>query len=336
MSGCFVTYLLWVFRPLFDILVVSIACALSLILWVVRLPYLLYLGIRNGFYLKRNNGEKERLIRKKKKKVVVITGASSGMGEALALHYAAESVGSSSGGIILGLLGRDEERLRAVAERCTERGAEEVVTGTPDVCDAAALRQWIADFDSAHPIDVLICSAGVNLATAAKSTATYRDTAAEEDVWEAHAAVVGINLVGTMNAVGAVVPRMKARRRGAIAVFSSQAKLPTSGAYGVSKGGVEVLGRSLRANLARYGIGVSVVVPGWVKSQMSDALPDTPKPLCMSAEKAAEAIAAGLRLNQAVIRFPEVSSLLATFLWAIPADIYHMLWDNIGGYTMGY
>ena len=336
MATCFVTYLVWVFRPLFDITVVLLACALALLLWVFRLPYMLYLGARNRFYLSeeraaRRDGERARLRQHRqhgREKVVVITGASSGMGEALALHYAAE-------GVFLGLLGRDTARLEEVAARCREEGAE-VTTGTPDVCDAQALRQWVADVDRDHPIDVLICSAGVNLVTATKSTATYKDTLTEGDLWEAHDAVVRINLLGTMNAVGAVAPLMKARRRGSIAVFSSQAGVPTSGAYGVSKAGVEVLGRSLRANLARHGVGVSVVVPGWVRSQMSDALPDTPKPLCMSAESAAEAIACGLRLNQAVIRFPEVSSLLATMLWAVPADIYHMVWDNVMGYTMGY
>ena len=331
MSNAFVTYLVWIVRPLFEILVVQIACALSILLWVVRLPYVLYLGVRNGFYIGKEKPQEEReaLQHQGRKKSVLITGASSGMGEALALYYAAE-------GATLALLGRNTERLKSVAERCKDLGAEEVITGTTDVCDAQALRRWIIDYDSAHPIDILLCSAGVNLVTAIKSTPNYKDTLDERDLWEAFSTVVDINLVGTMNAVGAVVPLMKGRRRGTIAVFSSQAKLPTTGSYGASKGGVEIFGRSLRANLARYGIGVSVVVPGWVKSQMTDVLKDTKKPLCMTAESAAVAIANGLRLNQAMIRFPETTSFISTFLWAVPSDIYHMLWDNFAGYSMRY
>src|SRR6516225_5458830 len=86
-------------------------------------------------------------------RTVVITGASSGLGEALALLYAER-------GRALGLLARNRDRLENVARRCRERGAQ-VETGTPDVTDGAALTKWMHAFDAKHPVDLLIVNAGV-------------------------------------------------------------------------------------------------------------------------------------------------------------------------------
>ncbi len=82
---------------------------------------------------------------------VVITGASRGLGAALALLYAAP-------GRTLGLLARGGEQLELVATRCRVRGAQ-VVTGTPDVTDHAALTHCIQSFDDAHPIELLVVNA---------------------------------------------------------------------------------------------------------------------------------------------------------------------------------
>jgi short-subunit dehydrogenase len=86
-------------------------------------------------------------------RTIVITGASRGLGEALALLYATH-------GRTLGLLGRNRVRLEAVAARCRDKQAS-VVIGTPDVTDGAALAQWIERFDADHPIDLLIVNAGI-------------------------------------------------------------------------------------------------------------------------------------------------------------------------------
>src|SRR5258708_9450807 len=84
---------------------------------------------------------------------VVITGGSAGLGRALALAYAAPD-------IVLGLVGRDAERLDACAAECRKRGAH-VVTARLDVRDAAAMQSWLCHFDCIHPIDLLIANAGV-------------------------------------------------------------------------------------------------------------------------------------------------------------------------------
>ena len=86
---------------------------------------------------------------------IVITGASSGIGEALALDYAAP-------GVALALNGRDGARLDAVAKACRAKGAE--VQATPiDVTDREALAAWLQRFDDAHPVDLLIANAGISI-----------------------------------------------------------------------------------------------------------------------------------------------------------------------------
>ena len=84
---------------------------------------------------------------------IVITGASAGLGRALALQYAER-------GRFLGILGRDRERLEAVSAACQERGAD-VAIGMFDLADTLKINQWMREFDDAHPIDLLIVNAGV-------------------------------------------------------------------------------------------------------------------------------------------------------------------------------
>jgi NADP-dependent 3-hydroxy acid dehydrogenase YdfG len=86
-------------------------------------------------------------------RTVVITGASAGLGAALAERYAEP-------GTTLGLLGRNSERLAATAAKCRAKGGS-VVVGVLDVTDFAALSSWMRSFHERHPIDLLICNAGV-------------------------------------------------------------------------------------------------------------------------------------------------------------------------------
>src|SRR6201999_1755078 len=86
---------------------------------------------------------------------IVITGASSGIGEALALDYAQP-------GIALALSGRDAGRLNSVADSCRAKGAA-VDEVTIDVTDREPLAAWLARFDDAHPVDLLIANAGVSI-----------------------------------------------------------------------------------------------------------------------------------------------------------------------------
>ena len=90
----------------------------------------------------------------KNPKAILITGASSGIGAALAKVYAGP-------GVSLALTGRQEERLAAVAAQCRERGAA-VTTAALDVTNPAALADWIAAMDQARPLDLVIANAGIS------------------------------------------------------------------------------------------------------------------------------------------------------------------------------
>jgi short-subunit dehydrogenase len=230
-------------------------------------------------------------------KHVLITGASSGIGEALALAYAMP-------GALLSLTGRDAKRLGAVAAACESRGAK-VRQAILDVTDAKATADWAIAADDAQPVDLLIANAGI-------SGGTYGgpETAAQTR------AVLAVNIDGVVNSVLPLIPHMLARGRGQIAIISSLAGhrgFPGAPAYCASKAAVKVWGEGLRAELAPRNVQVSVVMPGFVKSRMTD-VNKFHMPFLMSAEKAAEIIRVGLARNRARIAFPFPT---ATFAWFI-------------------
>jgi len=218
---------------------------------------------------------------------IVITGASSGIGEALALAYAAP-------GVTLALTGRDAARLEAVAGRCRAAGAA-VTAGLVDASDRAAMAAWLAAADSAAPVDLLVANAGL-------SAGTGGGVESEEQARR----ILSVNLDGVLNSVHPLLPAMRARGRGQIALMASQASfrgLPGAPAYCASKAAVRVYGEALRGDLAGEGIGVSVICPGFVRSRMT-AVNRFPMPFLMEADAAARAIRRGLARNAARIGFP--------------------------------
>lgn len=234
-------------------------------------------------------------------KAIVITGGSSGIGEALALAYAAP-------GAFLALTGRDRSRLEAVAGRCRARGAE-VATGVVDVRDAAALADWLAGIDGLRPLDLVIANAGVSA-----GTGTFG-----EDAQQARD-ILAVNLDGVVNTVLAAAALMRPRRRGQLAVMSSLAGFrgfPGAPAYCASKAAVRVWGEALRGMLGREGIEVSVICPGYVKSRMTERN-DFPMPFLMTAGRAAAIIRRGLAANRARIVFPRRLYALVWLLALLP------------------
>lgn len=229
----------------------------------------------------------------------MITGASAGLGAALAEHYAAPD-------IALGLLGRNAERLAEVAERCRARGARSVMIGAIDVEERARLAAWMRDFDAAQEIDLLIANAGVFTGHGADGAMETAD----EIAW-----MLRVNLEGVVNTIGGALPMMRARKRGRIAIVSSLAALqPLADApgYSASKTGVMGYGEALREFLIPDNVGVSLIFPGHIEtaqvSQHVGALP-----LLLTADAAARRIKRGLDRDRAVIAFPR------RLLWLIRA-----------------
>jgi short-subunit dehydrogenase len=249
---------------------------------------------------------------------ILITGASSGIGRALALHYA-------GAGTFLALSGRDSGRLATVAQACRARGAD-VATETVDVRNRDAMSAWISGVDEEHPLDLIVANAGVSGGTGDAGDPQAGDPqAGNPQAGEEEAQVreiFAVNLSGVLNTVWPALPSLRARSRGQIAIISSLAGfigLPGAPAYGASKAAVRSYGEGLRGWLAGEGIRVSVVCPGFVESRIT-AQNTFPMPFFMTAEKAAAIIARGLARNQGRIAFPWPMALTMGLLNALPAE----------------
>src|SRR5262245_61863634 len=131
---------------------------------------------------------------------IVITGASSGIGEALALDYAAP-------GVALALTGRDAERLDAVAAACRAKGAA-VTADTIDVVERERLAAWLTAFDDAHPVDLVIANAGISID---KDNSSLDDFSVIRHTFD-------VNVDGVLNTVEPLLSRLMARGRGQIAI----------------------------------------------------------------------------------------------------------------------
>ena len=238
-------------------------------------------------------------------KHVLITGASGAIGRALAMAYAAP-------GVVLSLTGRDAARRAETALLCRQQGAE-VFCARLDVTDTAALMGWIEAQDDRMPVDLAIANAG--------TTSTLGSDLTLED-WPRIEQVLRVNLIGALASVHPLAERMVLRGHGQIGLMSSLGAyvgMPISPAYNASKAAVMVYGAGLRGTLARHGVGVSVICPGFVESAMSDAYPG-PTPFKLTADAAARRIRVGLARNRAVIAFPLPLALSMRFLALLPTD----------------
>ncbi len=222
---------------------------------------------------------------------ILITGASSGIGSALACEYAAP-------GTHIALNGRDRERLDAIAAACQAKGAS-VSIGVIDVRDRTGLSQWILSVDGDHPIELAIANAGVTAGVGIGRLREHPDIVRN---------VVATNLVGTINTLDPVIERMCMRGRGRIVVMGSLGGLrglPYCPAYSASKAAVHAYAEALRGVLHRQGVGVTIVVPGFVKTPLNEDIV-SPKPLAVSSVRAASIIRRGLDRGRAVIVFPRL------------------------------
>jgi len=236
-------------------------------------------------------------------KTILITGASSGIGKALAVQYAAP-------GVVLLLVGRNLNNLDSVAGACRDAGAK-VYTQSVDVRSAGELSAWITLQDVENPIDLVIANAGV---TSGTSVAHPVEPA------EATRIVVSSNLIGVINTVAPCVAPMRARRRGQFALMGSLAGmrgLAYSPGYCASKAGIRAYAQALRSGLRKYGIEVNLISPGFVDTPLDNSIA-SPKPFKMSAERASRIIRKGLARNRAQIAFPLPLYLGIKFLNLLP------------------
>lgn len=234
---------------------------------------------------------------------VLISGASGGLGSALALHYAAP-------GVRLALGGRTAERLEATADACRAAGAE-VSSRIVDVTESGATRSWTLSEDARRPIDLVIATAGISGETGAVGSEAELATR-----------IYAVNVIGVLNTVEPLLPRMCARKSGQVGIVASLAGFrgfPRAPAYSGSKAALIIHGEAWRAGLAATGVGVSVICPGYIRTPMV-ARHRFSMPFLIEPEVAAREIAAGLAQNRARIIFPWQLSVAAWIFRALPGS----------------
>lgn len=185
---------------------------------------------------------------------IVISGASRGLGAALARRFA-------SPGARLLLTARSGAALAEVAQDCRALGAE-VTTLACDITEAAPLAAALADFEAAGPVDLVIANAGTSAGTAPDGTPEDAAAAARQ---------VAVNLIGAINLVGPLLPGLRARGTGRVGLVASVAGLrglPDFPAYCASKAGLIAWGEGLRAALGPRGVRVTIITPGFFESDM--------------------------------------------------------------------
>lgn len=233
--------------------------------------------------------------------VAIITGASSGIGWALAHTLAAE-------GCKVGLVARRREQLAALAAEIEKNGG----TTAFAVADVAEREQTVAAIREIAvrlgPVDLLIANAGVG----APTTVEPFNVGDIEKMFR-------VNVLGVVYSLEAVLPQMLERRRGHVAAISSLAAyagLPGESGYTASKAAVNVFMDGLRIQLRGKGIAVTTICPGFVKTPMTE-VNEFKMPWLLSADAAARRIVAALKRKRKIYNFPWQMSLFMKFArWA--------------------
>ena len=242
---------------------------------------------------------------------VLITGATSGIGEALALYYAA------NGAENLFLCGRDKIRLTDIKKRCEDLGIK-VYADIMDVTDCDMMRKWIEKSNKIAPLHLVIANAGVS--TGEETENNVRNT-------------VQTNVCGVVNTVLPAIELFKQRNdtNKHIVLTASIAGyhgLPTAPSYSASKAFVKAWGEALRLSLRADNIKVSVICPGFVRSRITDKN-TCPMPFFMEAPQAAQIIARGIAKNKGIIAFPWPLRFSAWLMSCLPNVLSDLIYGNL-------
>ena len=236
---------------------------------------------------------------------ILITGATSGIGRALAEAYANPAVH-------LFLTGRSTARLDEVANACRVKGAT-VTAAFLDITNAQAVRDFVLAAENLKPLDLVIANAGISGGGGGEGT--------EEDAQIRQ--LFATNVDGVFNTLHPAIGPMLARENGHLAIVSSLAGfrgLPGSPGYSATKAAVRVYGEGLAGVLADKGITVTVICPGFVRTPLTDVNPYK-MPFLMDVDKAAAIIKRGLAKGRTRIAFPWPTYFVVWLLALLPDAI---------------
>lgn len=244
--------------------------------------------------------------------IVFITGASSGLGAALARHYAGR-------GAVLGLAARRAESLKALAAELN------VVSHTYplDVTDAQALASAATDFIARVGVpDIVIANAGISLGTLTEEAGDL----------PAFARVMQANVLGMVHTFHPFIATMRQAGRGRLVGISSVAGIrgmPGASAYCASKSAVNTYLESLRVELRGSGIGVTNILPGYIATPMT-AVNKYPMPFILSASEAARRIVARIDRGVSYAVVPWQMAIVAKLLRLLPDTMFDRLFARAG------
>jgi short-subunit dehydrogenase len=238
-------------------------------------------------------------------KRAIITGASSGIGAALAREL-------SGRGWSVALLARREELLEQLRDEIGNACAFAC-----DVSDLGAVRDAVRKSEAAlgGPFDLAIANAGISVPT----------WATKFDVDDAER-VMRVNVIGMFYLFDCVVPSMVQRKTGrfvGIASIAGLRGLPSASVYSASKAAMQAFLEASRVELAPAGVGVTIVNPGWVDTPIIEKYKGK-VPFIMSAPAAAKRIADGIERGAREIEFPKQMSLLMRALRLMPNALYDL------------
>lgn len=239
-------------------------------------------------------------------KTIIITGASSGLGFALALEY------SQHKNIHLFLFGRNKEKLQEITLLCQKNGAKASYF-VLDITNQEDMRQHIQHIAMHYGIDVVIACAGVSAGTldGLETTTQVRK-------------IMDINVGGVLNTILPAIEKMIQRKQGRVVIISSMASiigLSSAPSYSASKGAIRIFGEALSGYLQKYNITVSVVIPGYIHTPMTQKN-QFPMPFSMSPTKAAMKIIKGVEKGKKIIAFPIIMyALLKVTDFIVPSRV---------------
>ena len=247
-------------------------------------------------------------------KTILITGASSGIGAALARAYA-------RGGVTLLLWARDQARLDEVAGECRALGAV-VETQAFDLRDAAGFAAGLAAADSATPIVLAIFNAGLGGSAPADVFAETPDAAQ---------AIAEVNFVAPVTGASVIADAMARRGAGHIVLVGSIAEsfpLPMAPTYAATKAGLRMFAQSLDIRMAKHGVTVTLVSPGFIDTPMSRQVTE-PKPFLMNADTAAKIIARGIARRARTIVVPWQFRVIRGLAALVPRALLRLILSRV-------